>query len=137
MLERLASHQALELPGLPREGSTCLLPGLQELLVACDDESAQACLEVDRSRLECVRGDELLPEVASRLRGIVEVVDREKHRDEAANEDDRDEAARNRHPAGQAAAYRRHAHPVTVTDIRLAIALGRAYGRRVVFEEVW
>ena len=104
-LDRLAGDTPLQGAWPAGKARARVVPGLERAIVPCQDIPAQARLEVDHQRLERVRRDELLPDVASRLRQLAEVVDREQHRDEARDHDDREERARNRDTARQTASH--------------------------------
>jgi polyphosphate kinase len=87
-------RQARQRARLLGKGGTSLVPRLEEAPLVCDDEPAQACLEVNDELFELVRGDESLPGLAPLLRRFAQVGDREQQDQEGRGHEDREQTAR-------------------------------------------
>jgi hypothetical protein len=85
------------------------LPRLEKALLAGDEESARAGLEVDHGSLEAVGRHEHLLRGSSEPRGLPQVVDSGEEHREGAPDDDDQQAARDCRPADQSGSSARRA----------------------------
>lgn len=106
LLSSIAHDEPLQCPGTLGDGGASEVPRLEEALRACDDEAAQARLEVDDELLELVRGHERFARIAPQLRGLAQVADREQQHRERHTEKQRQQPARRDHAKREASGHR-------------------------------